>query len=149
MVRVWANRAMGRNVQCRRHDRPHLVRFDYGRSGTWPLPPAENADRRDFVVWVLGMSEKAEVTSSVVPMASHVLRACRVAPVVDALHSGVPVTEAFSESGVLAQQSFLFRELPPQAAIQRDVSGNLRAQHDGSPGHGCAIFMSIGRSTLA
>lgn len=111
--------------------------------------PAENADRRDFVVWVLGVSEKAEITSSVVPMASHVLRACRVAPVVDALHSGVPVTEAFGESGVLAQQSFLFRELPPQAAIQRDVSGNVRVQHDGSPGHGCAIFMSIGRSTLA
>lgn len=76
--------------------------------------PAENADRRDFVVWVLGVSEKAEITSSVVPMASHVLRACRVAPVVDALHSGVPVTEAFGESGVLAQQSFLFRELPPK-----------------------------------
>ena len=59
------------------------------------------------------------------------------------------ITEAFGESGVLAQQSFLFRELPPQAAIQRDVSGNVRVQHDGSPGHGCAIFMSIGRSTLA
>src|SRR5436305_1823686 len=149
MVRVWADRALGRNVQSRRHDRPHLVRFDDGRSGTWPLPPAENADRRDFVVWILGVSEKTEVTSGVVPMASHVLRACRVAPVVDALHSGVTVTEAFGESGVLAKQSFLFRELPPQAAIQRDVSGNVRVQHDGSPGHDCAIFISIGRSTLA
>jgi hypothetical protein len=99
------------------------------------------------VVWILGMSEKAEVTSSVEPMASHVLRACRVAPVVDALHW--VCRSASGESGVLAQQSFLFRELPPQAAIQRDVSGNVRVQHDGSPGHGCAIFMSIGRSTLA
>ena len=67
-----------------------------------------------------------------------------------AVVKGAPFSaEAVSESGVLAQQSFLFRELPPQAAIQRDVSGNVRVQHDGSPGHGCAIFMSIGRSTLA
>jgi hypothetical protein len=63
MVRVWADRALGRNVQCRGHDRPDLFRFDDGRGRAWPLAPAEDAGRRNFVVWIFGMSEKAEVAT--------------------------------------------------------------------------------------
>ncbi|EZP79991.1 hypothetical protein BV97_03774 [Novosphingobium resinovorum] len=72
-----------------------------------------------------------------------------MAPVVDALDLSVPIAETPGVGGVQAQHAFLFRELQPEAAMQRHVSGNVDVQHDCSPGQGCAIFMSIGRSTLA
>jgi hypothetical protein len=149
MVRVGADCAFGRHVQRRGHDRADLFRLDDGRGRAWTLTPAEDASRRHFVGGFLGMSEKAEVANGVEPGLGHILRARRVAPVVDALDLGVPVTEMPCVGCVEAEQPILFVILPAKTAMQRDVSGNVRVQHDGSPGHGCAIFMSIGRSTLA
>ena len=149
VVREWADGAPWRQVQRRRHDRLNLLGFNYRRRWPRSFAPAEYACRRDFVLQILGVSEQAEVANGVEPGLGHVLRCRCVTPVVDPLDLSISVTDPFGESRVKAQQSLLFRKLPSQAPVQRHVSGNVGVQHGRSPGQGCAIFMSIGRSTLA
>jgi hypothetical protein len=72
MVRVWADRVLGRNVQRRGHDRPDLFRFDDGRGRAWPLAPAEDTGRRNLVNWIIGLDKAAEVANGVEPTAGHI-----------------------------------------------------------------------------
>lgn len=81
----------------------------------------------------LGMGEKAEVANGVEAGLCHILRARRVAPVVDALDLGVLVTEMPCVGCIEAEQPILFVILPAKTAVQCNVAGNVRVQHDGSP----------------
>jgi hypothetical protein len=81
--------------------------------GAWPLAPAEDAGRRNFVAWILGMSEKAEVarcrTSGGPHSASSPCGTSR-----RCADLGVPVTETLGEGGVLAEHPFLFGNFRPR-----------------------------------
>lgn len=67
-----------------------------------------------------------------------------MAPIVNAVDPGVLIAKTGCIIAVLPKLALLFVKLAPKVTMKRHVARNVRAQHDWSPGQGCAIFMSIG-----
>jgi hypothetical protein len=61
---------------------------------------------------------------------------------VNALNERVPIAVCFSVAGVKVER-------PCTSKLTPSLRHIVVAQHDTSPGHGCATRMSIGTSTLA
>ena len=98
---------------------------------------------------ILGLHRQGKAPDREEPVAALRRRRCPRGPIERAVDAHELVPLRLGEGHEVPQQRMLGAELEAQGAVQVHVSRQVLAQHDASPGQGCAICRSMATSTLA
>src|SRR5712692_5447413 len=99
---------------------------------------AERTGGRNFMPGILGIQEHAETARRIVARSRSDWRRRGCAPIVDAADQREPVVMRLGVAGIEMQGPALLAESKTESLVDGDIARYIVAQHDASPGQGCA-----------
>src|SRR5262249_1321384 len=148
-IHQWPDRACWLQLCRGLHQLGNLIRPVDVWSSPFEHPTPQGIGRRHLMADIFGLHRQREAPECEEPIPALGRRWRSCGPVERAIDANELVGVRLSEADEIPEQRMLAAELEAQGAVEVDISRQVLAQHDASPGQSCAICRRLVMSTLA